>query len=75
GAISQNDGFTFNTTQGSRAQNYFTASLRGQLLFPLRAISPDPRDRRLFTPEARQCPEGFRLELRPEADSACGIYD
>ncbi|OYU36860.1 TonB-dependent receptor [Novosphingobium sp. PASSN1] len=33
GAISQNNGFTFNKTQNSRAQNYYNASLRAQLLF------------------------------------------
>lgn len=33
GAISQNDGFLYNKTQNSRAQNYDNASVRGQLLF------------------------------------------
>ena len=33
GAISQNNGFTFNKTQNSRAQDYYNASIRGQLLF------------------------------------------
>ncbi|GEO01140.1 TonB-dependent receptor [Novosphingobium sediminis] len=33
GAINENDGFTFNKTQNARAQNYYNASLRAQLLF------------------------------------------
>ncbi|MEO0032787.1 MAG: hypothetical protein RIS94_2545 [Pseudomonadota bacterium] len=33
GAISQNDGFTRNKTTGTRAQDYYNASVRGQLLF------------------------------------------
>jgi len=33
GAISGNDGFTYNKTQASRAQDYYNASVRGQLLF------------------------------------------
>lgn len=33
GAVSQNDGFLFNKTTRTRAQNYYNASLRGQLLF------------------------------------------
>ncbi|KUR72479.1 TonB-dependent receptor [Novosphingobium fuchskuhlense] len=33
GAISQNNGFTFNKTQNSRAQNYYNESIRAQLLF------------------------------------------
>jgi iron complex outermembrane receptor protein len=33
GALSQNDGFTYNKTQKSRAQDYYNASVRGQLLF------------------------------------------
>lgn len=37
GAISENDGFLFNKTTNTRAQNYRNASIRGQLLF-----TPDP---------------------------------
>lgn len=37
GAVSQNDGFLFNKTTSSRAQNYYNATIRGQLLF-----TPDP---------------------------------
>ena len=37
GAISQNSGFLFNKTTNQRAQNYYNASVRGQLLF-----TPDP---------------------------------
>lgn len=37
GAISGNDGFLFNKTTGTRAQNYRNESIRGQLLF-----TPDP---------------------------------
>ncbi|MEL0250654.1 MAG: TonB-dependent receptor plug domain-containing protein, partial [Novosphingobium sp.] len=33
GAISGNDGFLFNKTTGTRAQNYRNESIRGQLLF------------------------------------------
>lgn len=33
GAVSQNDGFLFNKTTRTRAQNYYNASLRGQVLF------------------------------------------
>ena len=33
GAISQNNGFTYNKTQNTRAQDYYNASIRGQLLF------------------------------------------
>ena len=33
GAVSQNDGFTYNKTTGTRAQDYYNASVRGQLLF------------------------------------------
>ncbi|MDF8334477.1 TonB-dependent receptor [Novosphingobium cyanobacteriorum] len=33
GAISGNNGFTYNKTQGIRSQDYYNASIRGQLLF------------------------------------------
>ena len=33
GAISQNNGFTYNKTQNGHAQDYYNASVRGQLLF------------------------------------------
>ncbi len=33
GALSGNNGFTYNQTTGTRAQDYYNASVRGQLLF------------------------------------------
>jgi iron complex outermembrane receptor protein len=33
GAISENNGFLYNKTQDTRAQNYYNATIRGQLLF------------------------------------------
>ncbi|TCM15740.1 iron complex outermembrane receptor protein [Novosphingobium sp. PhB165] len=50
GAISQNDGFLWNKTTNTRAQNYLNKSIRGQLLF-----TPDPNlEVRIIGDYARQ---------------------